>query len=450
MNKLSKRYTDKKDTEGISDQDKQNLDKLQKAAKHLGDQLTRLTDLVDEDNARTQRHNPNFPSDSTVWFDENGDRYSFDFTNSEYSEKEGLLLRGRKIAQNSEKDRINEQINTLESELKMLDSQEDEASKQSATSLRKTISQLKEAALAIDFSNQFTVKSDDPFLQTLTSKDNLGNTKQFSNKLKRLVNSVNQDIEANKKSRNRKRNIDSVDGDTFEFNLDNETGKKHGPLHQQDLIEKSKDRPLMIKGYPLNNSMGARISTMLSNPYYASKFWRGFITMPYQSSDEAKQEISKDFAILKKFGRTLNRYKAIDDFNKIGRQIAYLREQGKATDDIIENINKLANGEVDSITIGLAKLSKDDYDNMVYALPVRIYFNQKRVGNKWSYVVGADFAGYAYSTEPSKAELDSRSELIHNLWYNYKKVEKKKMWKDQKLNLTNQNIPTKQDFNLGI
>lgn len=425
MNKLSKRYTDKKDTEGISDQDKQNLDKLQKAAKHLGDQLTRLTDLVDEDNARTQRHNPNFPSDSTVWFDENGDRYSFDFTNSEYSEKEGLLLRGRKIAQNSEKDRINEQINTLESELKMLDSQEDEASKQSATSLRKTISQLKEAALAIDFSNQFTVKSDDPFLQTLTSKDNLGNTKQFSNKLKRLVNSVNQDIEANKKSRNRKRNIDSVDGDTFEFNLDNETGKKHGPLHQQDLIEKSKDRPLMIKGYPLNNSMGARISTMLSNPYYASKFWRGFITMPYQSSDEAKQEISKDFAILKKFGRTLNRYKAIDDFNKIGRQIAYLREQGKATDDIIENINKLANGEVDSITIGLAKLSKDDYDNMVYTLPVRIYFNQKRVGNKWSYVVGADFAGYAYSTEPSKAELDSRSELIHNLWYNYKKVEKK-------------------------
>lgn len=425
MNKLSKRYTDKKDTEGISDQDKQNLDKLQKAAKHLGDQLTRLTDLVDEDNARTQRHNPNFPSDSTVWFDENGDRYSFDFTNSEYSEKEGLLLRGRKIAQNSEKDRINEQINTLESELKLLDSQEDEASKQAATSLRKTISKLKEAALAIDFSNQFTVKSDDPFLQTLTSKDNLGNTKQFSNKLKRLVNSVNQDIEANKKSRNRKRNIDSVDGDTFEFNLDNETGKKHGPLHQQDLIEKSKDRPLMIKGYPLNNSMGARISTMLSNPYYASKFWRGFITMPYQSSDEAKQEISKDFAILKKFGRTLNRYKAIDDFNKIGRQIAYLREQGKATDDIIENINKLANGEVDSITIGLAKLSKDDYDNMVYALPVRIYFNQKRVGNKWSYVVGADFAGYAYSTEPSKAELDSRSELIHNLWYNYKKVEKK-------------------------
>lgn len=425
MNKLSKRYTDKKDTEGISDQDKQNLDKLQKAAKHLGDQLTRLTDLVDEDNARTQRHNPNFPSDSTVWFDENGDRYSFDFTNSEYSEKEGLLLRGRKIAQNSEKDRINEQINTLESELKMLDSQEDEASKQSATSSRKTISQLKEAALVIDFFNQFTVKSDDPFLQTLTSKDNLGNTKQFSNKLKRLVNSVNQDIEANKKSRNRKRNIDSVDGDTFEFNLDNETGKKHGPLHQQDLIEKSKDRPLMIKGYPLNNSMGARISTMLSNPYYASKFWRGFITMPYQSSDEAKQEISKDFAILKKFGRTLNRYKAIDDFNKIGRQIAYLREQGKATDDIIENINKLANGEVDSITIGLAKLSKDDYDNMVYALPVRIYFNQKRVGNKWSYVVGADFAGYAYSTEPSKAELDSRSELIHNLWYNYKKVEKK-------------------------
>lgn len=425
MNKLSKRYTDKKDTEGISDQDKQNLDKLQKAAKHLGDQLTRLTDLVDEDNARTQRHNPNFPSDSTVWFDENGDRYSFDFTNSEYSEKEGLLLRGRKIAQNSEKDRINEQINTLESELKLLDSQEDEASKQAATSLRKTISKLKEAALAIDFSNQFTVKSDDPFLQTLTSKDNLGNTKQFSNKLKRLVNSVNQDIEANKKSRNRKRNIDSVDGDTFEFNLDNETGKKHGPLHQQDLIEKSKDRPLMIKGYPLNNSMGARISTMLSNPYYASKFWRGFITMPYQSSDEAKQEISKDFAILKKFGRTLNRYKAIDDFNKIGRQIAYLREQGKATDDIIENINKLANGEVDSITIGLAKLSKDDYDNMVYTLPVRIYFNQKRVGNKWSYVVGADFAGYAYSTEPSKAELDSRSELIHNLWYNYKKVEKK-------------------------
>ena len=425
MNKLSKRYADKKDTEGISDQDKQNLDKLQKAAKHLGDQLTRLTDLVDEDNARTQRHNPNFPSDSTVWFDENGDRYSFDFTNSEYSEKEGLLLRGRKIAQNSEKDRINEQINTLESELKMLDSQEDEASKQSATSLRKTISQLKEAASAVDFSNQFTVKSDDPFLQTLTSKDNLGNTKQFSNKLKRLVNSVNQDIEANKKSRNRKRNIDSVDGDTFEFNLDNETGKKHGPLHQQDLIEKSKDRPLMIKGYPLNNSMGARISTMLSNPYYASKFWRGFITMPYQSSDEAKQEISKDFAILKKFGRTLNRYKAIDDFNKIGRQIAYLREQGKATDDIIENINKLANGEVDSITIGLAKLSKDDYDNMVYTLPVRIYFNQKRVGNKWSYVVGADFAGYAYSTEPSKAELDSRSELIHNLWYNYKKVEKK-------------------------
>jgi hypothetical protein len=98
--------------------------------------------------------------------------------------------------------------------------------------LRKTISQLKDALSSMDFSNQFTVKADDPLLQTLTTKDNLGNTKQFSNKLKRLVNSVNQSIEANKKSRNRKRSIDSVDGDTFEFNLDNETGKKHGPLHQ--------------------------------------------------------------------------------------------------------------------------------------------------------------------------------------------------------------------------
>ncbi|UVX70925.1 MAG: hypothetical protein [Bacteriophage sp.] len=88
-----------------------------------------------------------------MWFDENGNRYSFDFTNSEYSEKEGLLLRGRKIVQNSEKTRINEQINTLESKLKLLDSQEDEASKQAATSLRKTISQLKEAASAVDFSN---------------------------------------------------------------------------------------------------------------------------------------------------------------------------------------------------------------------------------------------------------------------------------------------------------
>lgn len=429
MRRLSSNYKNKAEGEGVSEEDKNNLKNLQTIAENVDKKITQLTDLIAEEAARNQRHNPKFPSDTSVWFDENGDRYVFDFTKSEYSENEGLILSGKKLSDNKEDIATRSTIDKLKKERDKIATKNDDQSKRAVNTLNNSIEQL-EKRLADSMSTDFTISSDDEMLQRLTTKDNLGNERLFSNKLKKLVNSVQEDIDANKKSRNRKKLLDSTDGDTYEFNFDKEIGKQHGPQHQQELIEKSKDRPLMIKGYPLNNEQGAKIASMLLNPYYAGKFWHGFITAPYSSSEEAKEYISKEYAIAKKFGKVLNRYDAIDDFNKIGKQIAYLQDKGQATDEIVENLVKLANGEVSEIKVGMAKLTKEQYDNIIYALPTRIYFNQKRVGNKWSYVVGADFTGAGYTTIPSQAEIDSRTELIHNLWYNYKTVDKKSKEKE--------------------
>jgi hypothetical protein len=84
----------------------------------------------------------------------------------------------------------------------------------------------------------------------------------------------------------------------------------------------------------------------------------------------------------------------------------------------------LADGKTQSVKIGDVTVSKDDYDNIVWALPTRIYLNQARVGKKWSWLVTPDFASANRTTKPGPAEIDSRVTLIHNLLLKYKKVEK--------------------------
>jgi hypothetical protein len=142
------------------------------------------------------------------------------------------------------------------------------------------------------------------------------------------------------------------------------------------------------------------------------------------SDEEVKKVIPKEYAIVRRFGKVLNRYEAVKLFNNIGRYVAKLKEakENGKLESLIENLSKLAEGEIESFKMGNTTITKEAFDNIVYALPTSTRLNQKHIGGKWITVVNADFASNNRTETPTQNEIDARTELILSLINNYRKV----------------------------
>lgn len=437
MKRLSDDFDKSMQKEGVDEGTKKTYSDLKQVADNLGKQVDKLREFNAENAARAKRFNLGLPSNSTVWFDKDGKRYMFDTSDFEYSENEGVVV---KMLPDTEKEDVvlRTEIERAEKELEWLKEQskqryveasqnetddlsEVEALDQSIKNVEDTIATLKNKMKS---DKKVITTQDDPFLQTLTSKNNLGHEIAFSDLLESYKKKAQIKIENNRQNRKKQAEYE-LDGDVYEFDVNNsKENRKNSPAYRQQQIEDSPGRTVFVKAYPLNSTFGAKQASKLTNPFHAAKFWRGFITMPYIDSDHAKKYFktgSDDYGVVFKFGKSYSRYKAIDNFNKIGKQIAYVLDHDKATSkELYELLEALAKGEKNEIKIGTAKLSKEDYDNIIYALPLITNMYQQHTGNQVTVLNIADFVSTNRTTKPNQAELDSRIELINNLLMSFK------------------------------
>lgn len=429
MRKLYDDYEKQIAKEKQNDEDKKTYEQLKKVANNIDTQINKIIEYNAESEARAKRFSLQLDSNPTVWFDENGNRYTFDTSDFEYSENEGVIVKMQRVA--DEQDEVlKKTIKRLENDLQQLKKEEsyniEDTEKlfqlfQTENNLQKVIDSLKDKLTNTD---KVITNQDDPFLQTLTSKNNLGDEIKFSDLLESYKKKAQIKIDSNKQKRKVKQEWE-LDGDVYEFDINNgRVLRKNSPAYRQQQIEDSPGRTVLVKAYPLNSTFGAKQASKLTNPFHAAKFWRGFITMPYSDSEQAKKYFKtdkEDYGKVSRFGKTWNRYKAIDTFNKIGKQIAYVLEHDKVTqNDLYELLESLAKGEKEEIKIGIAKLSKDDYDNIIYALPLITNMYQQHTGKQVTVLNLADFVSLNRTTKPNQAEIDSRVELINNLLLSFK------------------------------
>ena len=434
MSRLKTQYENASKEENVTEEEKQQFKNLQTIADNFGKQLKQLRMFNAEAKAKAERHNLGLQTRSTVWFDDAGNRYIFDNKKAEYSENEGVILYMRPVVEEEDKD-LSNTITQLKKNKEKLEKEDSDKNEK----LIKDISQIIESLEAMQnnaTNKTIIINANNAFLRTLTTKDNLGNQVNFESKIESYLNNANRKIANNKQHRKQAQEY-STNGDVYEFDInDDESNKRTSPKYKETEIEDSPEREVLAKAYPLNTAYGAKQSSKLTNPYHAAKYWHGKITMPYKDENAAKEyfvdkEEKVDYGIVSRHIGEVSRYRAIKTFHKIGGQIVYIREHNKALDEhIYTPLEQLAKGEVDEIKIGGAKITKFDYDEMVYALPLIAQMYQAHTGGQATVLHLADFASRYRTTKPNQSEYNSRVELINNLLLSYKRTNQRKDLED--------------------
>lgn len=428
MKRAKTQYANELKKENLKEEEKEQLTKLETIASHFEKQLDNLLGYAAETKARAQRHNLGLKTNSTVWFDENGNRYNFDNNSAEYSENEGVILRMRPITE-QEDETIDNLITNLQKSKQKLTADTSEDATKMSKSIDDLIAALTETKDAGE-NKVITINAKDPFLRILKSKTNLGEEIEFGYELDKYISKADRLIKQNKEHRNNKTKV-YAEGDVYEFDLnDNSSNRKTGPSYRKNQIEDDPDRPLMVKAIALNTPHGAQQASKLMNPHYSAKYWYGSIKMMYSKGEDAKQYFDRtdrgeqDWGSDTRYGKKLNRYKAIDLFNAIGKELYSLTSnKKKKLEDIAELLQKLANGE-EKVKIGKLNVKKEEYENMIYSLPLQAFMWQAHTGKQATIVHLVDFMSRGRENKPSTAEIKSRVELINNLLLTYKEGNK--------------------------
>lgn len=95
IKRLKYNYNKGEQFDKASEEEKQQIENIIKAADSIEQQLDRILQLKAEAKAKAQRHNAGFKntqSNSRVYMDSDGNRYTVDMAAAEYSENEGLVV----------------------------------------------------------------------------------------------------------------------------------------------------------------------------------------------------------------------------------------------------------------------------------------------------------------------------------------------------------------------
>lgn len=432
LNRLKYKYENNTQSENYTDEEREQFKKLKEVTTSLQSQLEKLLQLNAEVKAKAERHNPKFKTDSTVWFDADGNRYTFDMPNAEYSENEGLILQMRQM-RGDDYSETQEVIDKLEKRKEAInkDSEKNPDNKEKNDKIISGIDNVIDTIRDVDTKkNIIEVRADNPWLRSLTTKNNLGNEKGFGESLDTKIKSVERKIEQNRNKRLTKADNQVSDGDIYSFDGERTTNKKHMPSVFDKMMSASEDRAALAKAYALDNPDGLKTQSKLMNPFYAAKAWHGSIRMIYRSGDDVrkrfvKQDSGEYYGRLTVGGETYDRAEAVDTFIKIGKIIANGKKNNNfSEDEVFGQLEKLAKKEVNSIKLGNKTISYDEYKNMMYSLPLTALMYQKRTGKQQTRVYLADFASLYRGEKPTSGELDSRFELIHNLLLSFKETKK--------------------------
>lgn len=431
MGRMKRNYEDKANQDKLTDQEKDQLKNLQDVADTFQTQLNDLLNVRAENKAKAERHPAKLSTNSTVWFDQDGNRYTFDMSRAEYSENEGLVLYMYPVTEDTRDTDRENLIKKLEERKQKLQDKtyteeqvdEQKLDQNTVKAIDSMLSQLRDDS---NKTEQVVIRANDPLLSELYTVRNDGTTVKFLDSIKSDINAVNNSIAENKNNRKRKTYIDSVDGDVYEF-ATNSRNKKKGFTTLEELAKNKKSGEVRQKAYALNTPYGKAVESKLLNPYYQAKYWYGKITMPYASSEHAQEYLSKDTAVVKKFGKTYDRFKSIALFHKIGGQIEYAKNHNKYDEEhIFAPLKQLIEGTADSVKVMGAIIKKEDFDDMIFSLPLIAILYNPRLGKQRNTLFLPDFISRNRDEKVDRngAEFKSKAELIANLLISYKTTNK--------------------------
>lgn len=431
MGRMKREYSEKLQSDSLSEDEKTKLKNLQDISDNFQIQLNDLLNIRAENKAKAERHPAKLSTNSSVWFDSDGNRYTFDMSKAEYSENEGLILHMYPVTEDTKDNDKDNIIKKLEDRKKKLQdkeyteeqSEEQKLDKDTIDAIDRILSQLREDTNSTE---EIIIKADDPLLQDLYTIRNDGTTVKFTNNIKSDIKSVNDSIIANKNSRKRKNYIESVEGDIYEFTT-NSRNKRKGFTTLEQLAKTKKSGEVRQKAYSLNTPYGKAVESKLLNAYYQANYWYGKITMPYASVQHAEEYLTKDKAVVKKFGRTYDRFKSIALFHKIGGQIEYARNHNKYDEEhIFTPLKQLIEGTADSVKVMGAIIKKQDFDDMIFSLPLIAILYNPRLGKQRNTLFLPDFIvdSRDEKVDRNDAEFKSKAELIANLLISYKTTNK--------------------------
>lgn len=418
--------------DSASAEDKKKIDNIISAADNIEKQLDRMLELNAEEKAKAERHNAGFKNtqnNSVVWTDSKGNRYILDNPSAEYSENEGLILTLKRVGDDTEVRQYNDAAKNLKKQIDSLQSDSEknpnnkEANDKYISVLQKDLDKLNKAKESIT-DNRIIMNAAEnaDWLNTLTTVDNNGNVTNISNTLNPMIAAVNNKIADNKKHRNLRAAVLSSDGDVFDFDNFEREKSKTKPSWREAYIPFVDGAVRRVKAYALGTSFGAKQESKLMNAFHAAKFWYGNITMPYRSVESAKPYLQNIQTFTRK-GVTYDRFKAIELFNKIGGQIAYQKKNGIfSVNDVMSALETMALGKTDEMKIAGVKVTKEDYVNMIYALPLMAHIYQKHTGGQATIVHLADYGSQNRTTTYSNEEFNSRAGLIHDLLKSFKNL----------------------------
>ena len=514
MGRMKRDYDDKIKSEKLTEPEKVQLKNLQDVTNTFQTQLNDLLNIRAESKAKAERHPAKLSANTTVWFDSDGNRYTFDMPKAEYSENEGLILHMYPLTEDSKdtdkenlikkleerkqklqrkvypKKQATPQTNTqteqkpsTQQQIKPVTQQQQTVEKQQSigkgVQSKPTAEDQKKPAIgnqiqpdqyitesdlvenspeeltdeqildretikAIDSmltqlrddsnkTEQIIIRANDPLLSDLYTTRNDGTIVKFTDSIKSDIKAINDTISENRSKRKRKTYIDSVDGDVYEFTT-NSRNKKKGFTTLEQLAKTKKSGEVRQKAYALNTPYGKAVESKLLNAYYQAKYWYGKITMPYASVQHAEEYLTKDKAVVKKFGKTYDRFKSITLFHKIGGQIEYAKNHNKYDEEhVFAPLKQLIDGTADSVKIMGAIVKKQDFDDMVFSLPLIAILYNPRLGRQRNTLFLPDFisSNRDEKVDRNDAEFKSKADLIANLLISYKTTNKQDTVTDQ-------------------
>ena len=388
--------------------------------------------LKAEAKAKSQRHDAGFKNtaaNSKVYTDTDGNRYTIDMAASEYSENEGLVLTINPVHEDDKEKSLQDMQNRINKAIERIekDSVTKPENKENNDKLLATLNNIKNSiqdAVSNKGKDKIIMRADEnrEWLSQLSSVDNAGNAYSFQQTLSQMEAAVNNKIKENRKHRNLRAAVLGSEGDVFEFDEHPKEAGKTKPNWREQYINFVDGQIKRVKAYPLNTTYGAKQASKLMNPYYAAKYWHGNITMPYRNVASAKKYID-NINEFDRDGVTYNRYKAIELFNKIGGQVIYQKEHGQFNlNDFMTALEQLGLGQVDEIKVANVKVTKKDYINMIYALPLIAHMYQAHTGKQATVVHLSDYGSKHRLTKYSNEEFNIRSGLIHDLLASFKRT----------------------------
>lgn len=420
---LAKKYGNKAMSDELSEKDKKQLKELGETADSLGNYAKAIRDSISEEQARASRRNTGFGANNKVYTDNNGNRYQFKMQESEYSEKEGLVLKMIKLDdnKNTEYDKTIKDLENLREGIekrKWREGKNQDKYDKLIDRINKQIEATKIDRDGFIETTEVVVNDNLDFLNQLTYTNNKGEVKSFSDELNKKINQVDKKIEKDIEQRRKLKEQASIVGDVVEDNKSEASTPKWTIIEQ----EESEDRELKTLSYPIGND--SRTKSIFTNPYHQASYWYGEITMPYSNEQELKDRLvykNQDGETVDNTegvtgGVKWSRIKAMHTFHAIGKAI-----QGLKRSEVIDALQQLMDGK--NVKIGNKTFKASDYENMINVLPLITRLRQSRLNHRPFILVHPDLGSVGKLEKFSKNEKQERTKLINELLYSYKTVE---------------------------